>query len=718
MQISPSAVRQKINNAMRQQHQQTSSEAQQAKLSETSAGAGQAAGGSPLFVGPSPTTTATTQPTLTTPLAPALALTVPSTPASVLPEATIFASAPVTPQGAGPASYALPEPPLSFPLSPLPLKPSLPPRTATLRLLIVGPASVGKRSLARGLLGGLERKKDVEEEEQEDSDEDEDEENFASPQPRLAPAGAATLPVSPPPPSSAEAGAEPRDSVCVRVSCASSSSPRVLPALRSCYARALAADASPRRHSRGGKRQQAQPSPSSLLFDACLFVLPPHARPGPRDRAAFRALSELVPTIPVLAKADAMAPRELEETQRAVRRALFGSASGGGGTSGIGGVGGGESASFPFSRESLSAAGFEVDGSFGASASRLIVPVVCGARGGVGGNGQQQHPHSRLHELRALLLGTGVAGMLSASSVRFEAFREAELLAARKSPSGFSSSSSRSRSRSRRQRKERWARGEEKENGRGGGGLFVSAGGAIGLGRQQKRGAKQEDEPSRRNRRRVRGLSSSLSSSSSSASSSFSDESDEGGHRRRSRYRAQRSATNTPASFWRKLFSPVGRLLGFPEERRRDGEVIAVVTKAALARVVVMGLSGYLLVALASSSSSGGIDGFRARVSSDLGSLLDRSLGRVARDAKAGAARSERAAASGVEKAAAAAESVASRAASRAHAARENAHARAVGDRSATEQAAAKGSRAFSAWEEPVSKGRFGRWLSGGGGAE
>ena len=374
--------------------------------------------------------------------------------------------------------------------------------------------------------------------------------------------------------------------------------------------------------------------------------------------------------------------------------------------------------SFPFSRESLSAAGFEVDGSFGASASRLIVPVVCGARGGVGGNGQQQHPHSRLHELRALLLGTGVAGMLSASSVRFEAFREAELLAARKSPSGFSSSSSRSRSRSRRQRKERWARGEEKENGRGGGGLFVSAGGAIGLGRQQKRGAKQEDEPSRRNRRRVRGLSSSLSSSSSSASSSFSDESDEGGHRRRSRYRAQRSATNTPASFWRKLFSPVGRLLGFPEERRRDGEVIAVVTKAALARVVVMGLSGYLLVALASSSSSGGIDGFRARVSSDLGSLLDRSLGRVARDAKAGAARSERAAASGVEKAAAAAESVASRAASRAHAARENAHARAVGDRSATEQAAAKGSRAFSAWEEPVSKGRFGRWLSGGGGAE
>jgi len=63
---------------------------------------------------------------------------------------------------------------------------------------------------------------------------------------------------------------------------------------------------------------------------------------------------------------------------------------------------------------------------------------------------------------------------------------------------------------------------------------------------------------------------------------------------------------------------------------------------------------------------------------------------------------------------------VAARAASRAHAARENAHAHAVGEKSVTEQAAAKGGRAFSAREEPAKArgGVFGKWISGGGGAE
>lgn len=562
-----------------------------APAATTTAAAGARA---PLLVAPSSATTTAAQEQQSPPLVAALAPTVPSTPASVLPAST-FASGPVSPELETTAAASPPEALSSAsgaaaPAPPPPLQPSLPPQTPALRLLVVGPASVGKRSLARGLLEGLEKEKTEGKEEEEESDEDEDEDEgeiFPSP-PKLAVAGASTLPVS-----------SKGDSVRVRVSCASSSSRRVLPALRACYARALAADASPRRNRRKQQVSSSSSSPpSSLLFDACLFLLPPHARPGPRDRAAFRALSELVPTIPVLAKADAMTPRELEETQRAVRRALFGSGrNGGGGTggvaSGVGGVGGTFEAAFPFSREALAAAGFKVDG-FGDSASCLIVPDVCGARGGGGGGGgggvgealsspssssrssslASQHPHSKLRELRSLLLGTAVADELAASSARFEAFREAKLLARR------SGSASR-RSRDEEEEEDKGGSGGERVSRRGSrasaqqqqqqqGIFFASACRVIGLGRPGKgrqRGEQQQRE-AELSRRRRRSRSRRRGSSSSPSPSSSVSESDEGGYR--TRYHAQRSSENYPASLWSRLFTPIGRALGFREERRAD----------------------------------------------------------------------------------------------------------------------------------------------------
>jgi len=559
----------------------------------------------------------------------------------------------------------------------------------------VGPAASGKRSLARALLQGLEKKEKEGGEEEIEEEEEEDEELL------LPVAASATL----------------SESVRVLISCASSGSSSVLPALRSCYARALEADSSPRR----GRKKRDSSSASSPLFDVALFLLPPHARPGPRDRAAFRALSELVPMVPVLAKADAMTARELEVTQRAVRRALFGGgASGGGGGMSFGSVVGSGEAPFPFSREALAAAGFEVNG-FGASAARLVVPVVCGARvlegGGGGGIGvssssssssstfqQQQHPNSRLRQLRALLLGTGVSGMLSASSARFEDFREEELLAAarrrgRRSRGGEENDDGGGFAELSRRRRHRHvvggARAVEQK------GSFLGRAIGVGHGKQQQQQQQQQEAESRR-RRHGRDFSSSSSPSSSSPS-----DSEEGAFHRATghRYRVQRSSSK-PASFWSKLFTPLGRAFGFPGERRTNGETVAVVTRAALARVLLSGLSGYLLIVL---GSSDGRNDFRDRVSADWGALLDRTV-------KAGALKSERAAGRGVERAAAAAEGIAARAAERAHAARVNAHAHAVGERSATEQVAAKaGGRAFAAGEPLKARGPFGRWISGGG---